>query len=416
MNQPFPWIRLFLLVLFAAVGPAAARPWGVTLIQPPTGTGTTRALAMNALGHVVGEYTTENRPRAYVYRDGVSTALPEPLGTTGSGAYGINASGDVVGYCRNVDLRACLWTGGGVTVLAVPPGARDTFAYDINDAGLIVGTYTDASLDTHVCVWQGGGLVYPLVPMGTTYSAATTVGNDGRFAGFFESASGSRACRWDSVATAVSLPLPVGSTESRADSINGVGLAVGSAWTVMGTTQACYWQGGVVDVLPSPGIGGSSAASVNAIGQIVGRFNPDGVMASYAWFWETGTPELLPRPAGVISSEAEVINDAGQIAVNFTYEEGPGRAGIMEEAFQPTLTIAGRKKVVTSKARVVVRGTTTDFVDRVTWKGKGEDGLAKGTREWRFSYRPQPGRNVVRVTANGPGGVSSPGRVVIVRR
>lgn len=409
-------LPLTLVSLLLSAGSVVAKPWGIRLIEPPTGSGSTLVQAINAQGVVVGSYTMPGgAPRAFANRNGVSRDLPVPDGTQGSGANGINTAGSIVGSVRDTDLRACLWEGGTVTILPVPAGARDTQAFAINDAGLIVGSYTDASIDTHVCIWQGGNLVYPVKPMGETDSAAVAVGDDGKFAGYYWTASAMRACLWSNAAIVATLDLPQGATDNRVFGINGAGLAVGTAWSAMTGSQACFWQGTAVSVLASPGMGSSTATGVNAFGQIVGDFGPEGQMTSRAWYWETGTPELLSMAAGAISSSATAINDAGQIAVNYTFSSGPGRAAVVEEAGRPSVKISGRKRVTTSK-RITVRGTTTDFVDQVSWKGKGQAGRAKGTETWRFPYRPKPGRNPLRVTAKGPGGSSQPARVLIVRK
>lgn len=417
MKQSLRYVLpITLLFVLLSAGSAGAKPWGIRLIEPPGGLGSTQVQAINAQGDVVGDYTLSGgAPRAFVNRNGVSTALPVPDGTTGSGASGINAAGSIVGFCRATDLRACLWEGGTVTILPVPAGARDTKALAINDSGLIVGTYTDASFDSHVCIWSGGNLVYPVEPMGATDSAATTVGGDGKYAGYYVTASAMRACRWTNSATVATLDLPQGATDSRVLGMNGVGLAVGAAWSSVTSELACIWQGSTVQVVPSPGLGGSSATAVNATSQIVGDFNPEGQMTTRAWFWEADEPELLPLPAGANSSSAVAINDAGQIAANYTFSSGGNRGAVVEEAGRPTVKINGRKRVTTSLRRITVQGTTTDFVDQVSWKGKGQAGRAKGTATWRFTYRPKPGRNVLRVTATGPGGTSEPARVLIVK-
>ncbi len=416
MKHPMrPILTLAFFSLLLAAGPVAAKPWGIRLIEPPGGQGSTQLQAINAQGDVVGDFTLSGgAPRAFVNRNGVSTALPVPDGTTGSGASGINAAGSIVGFCLDTNLRACLWENGNVTILPVPAGARNTKAYAINDSGLIVGSYTDASFDSHVCIWSGGNLVYPVKPMGATDSEAVAVGGDGKYAGYCLTASAMRACLWSNSATVATLDLPQGATDNRALAMNGIGLAVGTAWSSVTTEVACLWQGTAVQVLPSPGLGGSSAMAVNGINQIVGDFYPESQMTSRAWFWEADEPELLPLPAGAVSSSATAINDAGQIAANYDFP-GESRGAVVEEAGRPTVKITGRKRVSTSKPKITLRGTTTDFVDQVSWKGKGQAGKAKGTAAWRFTCRPKPGRNALRVIAKGPGGVSKPARVLVVR-
>lgn len=82
-------LPLTLLSLLFGSGPVAAKPWGIRLIPSPTGAGATQIRAINAQGVVVGEHTAPGQaPRAFVNRGGVSTVLPVPDGTTGSGACG----------------------------------------------------------------------------------------------------------------------------------------------------------------------------------------------------------------------------------------------------------------------------------------------------------------------------------------
>jgi sugar lactone lactonase YvrE len=83
----------------------------------------------------------------------------------------------------------------------------------------------------------------------------------------------------------------------------------------------------------------------------------------------------------------------------------------------PRLTIATRP-FTTGEAKVPVRGTTAGEVTQVTQRvGKrGPFRKAKGTAKWRFTASLKPGRNFVTVVAEGPGGKSTPKRVVITRQ
>ncbi|HET6363064.1 MAG TPA: hypothetical protein VFH11_13570 [Gemmatimonadota bacterium] len=68
-------------------------------------------------------------------------APPEPLGTLGGVAHGINNAGQVVGYSRvseqPIVTHAFLWTAG--EMLDIGRQNVDSAAYDINDSGQIVG-------------------------------------------------------------------------------------------------------------------------------------------------------------------------------------------------------------------------------------------------------------------------------------
>jgi uncharacterized delta-60 repeat protein len=82
----------------------------------------------------------------------------------------------------------------------------------------------------------------------------------------------------------------------------------------------------------------------------------------------------------------------------------------------PKLALKGKKKRFVTTGKAVLRGIATGEVTSVTCKlGKRTRG-AKGTSAWKFVARLKPGRNVLVVTAHGPGGDSAPVRVVVVRR
>ncbi len=53
---------------------------------------------VNNQGQIVGAYLDSNGiEHGFVYSGGVFTALADPLGTTGTDAYGINLTGQIVG-------------------------------------------------------------------------------------------------------------------------------------------------------------------------------------------------------------------------------------------------------------------------------------------------------------------------------
>jgi hypothetical protein len=81
------------------------------------------------------------------------------------------------------------------------------------------------------------------------------------------------------------------------------------------------------------------------------------------------------------------------------------------------VNIHGKKKVVTSKARLVIKGTitgrATEVTDRVGKKGAYR--LAKYTgADWTFTAKLKPGKNVITVIAQGPGGASAPARQTVI--
>lgn len=147
-----------------------------------------QATAINAAGLVVGwsQNPDTGNQNATVWN---GTALTN-LGTAaqGSVAYGINASGQVVGYStdNSADGAATLWNGSTETDLGVLPGGISSQANGINDAGQVVGYSINFTLGTQdATLWTGGqvldlnSLVFRL-PSYITLFSAVAINNKGQ--------------------------------------------------------------------------------------------------------------------------------------------------------------------------------------------------------------------------------------------
>src|SRR5436190_773507 len=132
-------------------------------IDDPVATEGTFAEGINGKGQIVGAYRDGSGSHGFfdfgfyltiddplVHNGGTYTILDDPLATAGTFAYGINATGQVVGfYGNNSGSHGFLYSGGSYTTLDDPLGinalvSTTTRAYGINDAGQIVGSYDDA--------------------------------------------------------------------------------------------------------------------------------------------------------------------------------------------------------------------------------------------------------------------------------
>lgn len=107
----------------------------------------TQARAINDAGQVAGASFVDGAMHAFLWEAGRMRDLGIPDGFTWSEAFGINASGQIVGYASrhgpdgSTTYRGVLWDGDR-TVLLDP--TRALLPSDINDAGVIVGRIVGA--------------------------------------------------------------------------------------------------------------------------------------------------------------------------------------------------------------------------------------------------------------------------------
>jgi DNA-binding beta-propeller fold protein YncE len=119
------------------------------------------------------------------------------------------------------------------------------------------------------------------------------------------------------------------------------------------------------------------------------------------------TATLLTGPVNLaLSSDGDL----------FVADYGDNRVLRFSPVKSPTTTILTRKAVTLSPS-VVVKGTTTGQVTRVRYRvgNSGPIRRAVGTSQWTFRATLKPGKNLITVIAEGPGGTSSPKSVLVIR-
>ncbi len=116
------------------------------------------------------------------------------------------------------------------------------------------------------------------------------------------------------------------------------------------------------------------------------------------------------------------VGKYGSVAdADFISITGPNYLAFAPEAAalpRPSVTIKGKKKVTTSKAKHVVRGTASATANRVGVQvRKGAFKRAVGTVRWRYTAKLKTGKNRIRVQARDAAGQTSPIRTIqIIRR
>ena len=147
------------------------------------------ARAINDSGHVAGYSQTNGSgpEHAFLYRDGTMTDLGTLSGRLYSFAYAVNNADQVVGRCES---RAFLYSGGLMTDLGAAyfSPSDESCAYGINDSGQIVG-YANFGYASHRAFLISGGTATQLGTLDCPDSEAYGINSAGLVVGM----SGERA-------------------------------------------------------------------------------------------------------------------------------------------------------------------------------------------------------------------------------
>ncbi|MDQ1687692.1 MAG: hypothetical protein QOK42_667 [Frankiaceae bacterium] len=284
-----------------------------------TGDSSSVAWGINASGQVVGWSNGLTGSRAFVYTDGLGMRLlAAPADRPHTLARAINDSGTVVGSATTggTDLgHAVRWTNGvprDLGTLGIGPYSE---AYDINTAGSAVGySYRDgAHLDgTHAFLQTDPSAMVDLTPGGS--AEAHGVNSSGQVAGW----QNGHAFRWQGGGL-TDLGVPTGFSMSFGFAINDVGQVAGSAISASGNTERPFRYTDGVGSVVLGGVGEHNTAfGINSRGDVVGTGRAvAGPIRAFVYTDSGGMVDLnaLIDPAsGWVLLGASGINDAGQIA------------------------------------------------------------------------------------------------------
>jgi Synergist-CTERM protein sorting domain-containing protein len=204
----------------------------------------------------------------------------EDLGTlpgdSASVAWGINDSGDVVGWSTGSGgARAFLYTDAdGMVVLPGLPDRMRTIARDVNDAGVVVGSANAGGTDLgHAVMWIDGA-VQDLGTLDTgAYSEAWGVNNLGEVVGWSYTSGGNGLTgvhAFLSTPQGGLLDLTPDSDNGYAHDINDAGQVTGYL-TAAGGYHAFRWEQGMVDLGVLPDFAHTFGWALNASGQVAGN-------------------------------------------------------------------------------------------------------------------------------------------------
>jgi probable HAF family extracellular repeat protein len=285
---------------------------------------------INAFGQIAGEsgvhavLWTPDGGGGYTLTN-IGSLLP---GATFSAAYGINASGQVVGNYFDGTVSKCfLWTPtvvNGLTGTAVTlPDLGGNFCVgnDINTTGQIAGSSTvPSSGPHHAIIWSNSLALTDLLP-GPDESYGSAINDAGQVAGYHTPAAApTTAAVWTPNGSSWSLadlgtPALSGQTGlvlSAALDINDAGFVVGYTHTLDGIWRAFFWQDGIFTELPGPG---SAIVQANALTNLIGNlaivtgsdvFN---VTDNYRHGLRWAVTLTTVNPEGCLAQLAQLVND-----------------------------------------------------------------------------------------------------------
>jgi probable HAF family extracellular repeat protein len=312
-------VALASVVIFSVV---LGNAWGtVPYIATDISSGSfwSDAYGINASGQVVGQAETSNGLHAFLYSSG-SMADLGTLGGSSSSAYGINSRGQVVGFANistsTTTRHAFLYSNGTMDDLGTLGGA-ESFAYGINASGQVVGdSFTSDGSSSHAFLYSNGTMA-DLGTLGGMESGANSVNDSGQAVGDVGASTFNAALFSNGVILDLGT-LPAGGN-SCATAINASGQIVGTAMTqspYAGEHAFLYSNGTIADLGTLPGGSQSHANGINARGQVVGGADTSSG-SGHAFLYSNGTMADLNTLLDPASSwdllNANAINDSGWI-------------------------------------------------------------------------------------------------------
>ena len=219
-------------------------------------------------------------------------------------------------------------------VLALPSGwtaANVSVPVAINDLGQVLGSAVNPSgAGQAFLATASGNMIIPIPPT-WSWAAGTAVNNVGQVAGFgYNGVLGTGPMAWTGNSTATSgIPIPTGSLQSEAYSINASGQSAGAYYIptpnspyAANTNQAfTYSTAGLVTVnLPQPNQ--ALAVGISDAGQVAGWIQvlPDITARAFSIF--NGVSTVIPLPAGTVG-----IKSFGSLVSNSCGSQASLRSG-----------------------------------------------------------------------------------------
>lgn len=246
-------------------------------------------------------------------------------GLQNSYAFGISGSGEVVGYDQTSSAIAFRWSSKAGMQRLPRGGTIDSYALAVNNSGDVAGYYDLSSTIGHAFIWTKTSGFQDLGTLGGNSSLVTGINRSGTVVGYSDTSSGiAHGFLW----TQNGGMQDIGTFIPFA--INDHGVLAGTQATALGQSTAAIWSNGHVTLL-CPG----EALAINNLGQVVGdEYTPHTTRTAFIWTPGGEGIQLLPMLPGTIASEAQGINNSGEVA-GWSW---PANGSILYKAFIWTTT------------------------------------------------------------------------------
>jgi probable HAF family extracellular repeat protein len=334
------------LWLCASAAQSAAQTYTVIDLGTLPGNSVSKGYALNDAGEAAGVSETPTAAIATMFSGGKATSI-STLGSSVSVANAINGSGEIAGWNSydsnaNFDPQAFLYSNGKMLNINSPSlFPSGTEAYGINNSGEVVGTGYLSSSNFHAFLYTGGKMI-DIGPPGSLQASAVAINNAGQIVGNYYLTSGGGGEFLYSNGKMTTLPVPTGSSAVGAFAINDAGEIAGAIYPSSGTAAhaARYVNGGWTDLGTIAGAASNVGLGINLSGQVVGtavfrqtQYHPP-KPGKHVPFVSTSSGlvnlnTLIPAGTGFTLTDALAINDSGQILCDATNAGGKEHAVLL---------------------------------------------------------------------------------------
>jgi len=323
-------IMLTVLSLFASRAQSVAQTYTVMDLGTLSGNSVSKAYALNNVGEAAGTSSSPTAAIAVMFSGGKATSI-STLGGSVSVATAINGSGEIVGWNffdsnPNFNPQAFLYRNGSMTNINSPSlFPSGTEAWGINSSGEVVGTGYLSDSNFHAFLYSGGQMK-DIGPAGAYQASAVAINTSGQIVGGYSLTSGAAGEFLYSNGKMTTLPVPAGSNGVSAFAINDNGEIAGAIYFSSGApAHAARFSNGVwTDLGAIARAASNTAKGINLAGQTVGtaifrqtQYHPP-KPGKHVPFISTNSGlvdlnTLIPSGTGFTLTDAVGINDFGQI-------------------------------------------------------------------------------------------------------